>query len=258
MSELQAEKLSYRYDGRLLVDDVSLSLSTGEMVTLIGPNGAGKSTLLRLLTGFLPASAGSCRLAGKPLTCITAAELARQRAVMRQQHNLSFPMQAVDVVALGRAPWSSVRREEIIYEVMTLTGALPLARRDYRQLSGGEQQRVQLARVLAQLWHDDGPQGWLFLDEPTSALDLFYQQQTLRLLHQLTRKGNLMVCAVLHDLNLAALWSDRLLLMSQGKLVATGSAEEVITEPVLTRWYRADLSVITARECGRPQVQLNQ
>lgn len=139
---------------------------------------------------------------------------------------------------------------------MALTGCSELAGRDYRQLSGGEQQRVQLARVLAQLWRDGAPRGWLFLDEPTSALDLYWQQRTLRLLHQLSRQSDFGVCAVLHDLNLAALWADRILLLHQGTLVAQGSPQAVMTETTLTRWYRADLRVSAHPESGRPTIQL--
>ncbi|VFS76469.1 Hemin import ATP-binding protein HmuV [Raoultella planticola] len=111
----------------------------------------------------------------------------------------------------------------MIQQVMVETGCDHLAGRRYPSLSGGEQQRVQLARCLAQLWHDDAPRGWLFLDEPTSALDLYYQQHLLRLLKRLTRSGQLHVCVVLHDLNLAALWADRILLLHQGKAGGRGN-----------------------------------
>lgn len=253
---MQARGLRFSHGARALIDDVSVTFEPGEMITLIGPNGAGKSTLLRLLTGFLTPDAGECWLGDRRLSEWPREPLAQRRAVMRQQNSVTFPLPAEEVVAMGRAPWPASKSKAVIEEVMQITGSLELAKRDYRSLSGGEQQRVQLARVLAQLWHDDGPRGWLFLDEPTSALDLFWQQYSLRLLHKLTRNGRFSVCTVLHDLNLASLWSDRILLLHQGKLVAQGAPQEVMTESTLTRWYQADLHVVMPQEQGRPQIQL--
>ncbi|AIR85054.1 heme ABC transporter ATP-binding protein [Pantoea rwandensis] len=253
---MQARGLRFSHGTRALIDDVSITLQPGEMIALIGPNGAGKSTLLRLLTGFLAPEAGECWLGDRPLSDWPREPLAQRRAVMRQQNSVTFPLPAEEVVAMGRAPWPASKSKAVIEEVMQITGSLELAKRDYRSLSGGEQQRVQLARVLAQLWHDDGPRGWLFLDEPTSALDLYWQQYSLRLLHKLTRNGRFSVCTVLHDLNLASLWSDRILLLHQGKLVAQGSPQEVMTENTLTRWYQAELHVVMPQGQGRPQIQL--
>lgn len=256
MEQLEARSLRYSQGGRLLIDTLDLALKPGEMVALIGPNGAGKSTLLRMLTGFLTSDSGECWLGDRPLAEWPRERLAQRRAVMRQQNPVTFSLPAEAVVAMGRAPWPVTGTEAIVEQVMALTGCTGLAGRDYRLLSGGEQQRVQLARVLAQLWRDGAPRGWLFLDEPTSALDLFWQQRTLRLLHRLSRQHDFSVCAVLHDLNLAALWADRILLLHQGRLVAQGSPQEVMTEATLTRWYQADLRVAPHHESGRPVIQL--
>lgn len=257
-SILQAQHLTLTRQQRNLVDDVTLSLHPGEMVTLIGPNGAGKSTLLRLLTGYLSPSHGSCLLNNQPVAGWNKEALSRQRAMMRQNSQLAFSWPVEEIIAMGRAPWGESATQAIPEQVMALTGCTSLRGRDYCQLSGGEQQRVQLARALAQLWHHDGPRGWLFLDEPTSALDLYHQQHLLRLLHQLTRHGGLHVCVVLHDLNLAALWSDRILLMHQGKLVASGSPWQVLEEETLRRWYQADIRVRPHPEQNTPQVFLRQ
>lgn len=253
--QLQAADLCLSRDGKRIIDHLDVTLSAGERVALIGPNGAGKSTLLRMLTGFLPPDQGECRLSEQRLADWPRDQLARRRAVMRQQTQLTFSQSVESVVAMGRAPWPDVRTREIVAEVMQLTGCHALAQRDYRQLSGGEQQRVQLARVLAQLWQNGAPRGWLFLDEPTSALDLFWQQQTLRLLRQLTCAGELSVCAVLHDLNQAALWADRILLLHAGRLVAQGTPQAVMTEATLTRWYQAELQVVQGED-GKPHIQL--
>ncbi len=255
---LIADGVGYRLPRRELLKDISLSLSPGEMVSLIGPNGAGKSTLLRLLTGYLAPSEGICSLAGRSLQLWRADELSRLRAVMRQQSSLAFPFTVAEVVAMGRAPWQKHPTRGTVEEIMAFTGCDALAGRDFRRLSGGEQQRVQLARTLAQLWQDDGPAGWLFLDEPTSALDLYHQQHILRLLRQLTLTGRLTVCCVLHDLNLAALWSDRILLLHAGELVASGTPGQVLTETALRHWYQADLEVRPHGEYGVPQISLRR
>lgn len=240
---LVAAHLRLQRGQRWLIDDVSLMLASGELVALIGPNGAGKSTLLRLLTGYLPADQGECWLVGRSLKQWPARALSRRRAVMLQQTQLRFDWPVEAIVAMGRAPWGTRHEAEIVHEVMALTGCDDLAGRNYATLSGGEQQRVQLARSLAQLWNDGAPEGWLFLDEPTSALDLYHQQQLLRLLKKLTASGKLHVCIVLHDLNLAALWADRVLLLNRGKLVAQGTPQQVIQTDVIAQWYGAEVQV---------------
>lgn len=253
---LTAAQLQLRRGGRPVIDDVSLTLAPGEMVALIGPNGAGKSTLLRLLTGYLAPDAGACALAGRRLEHWSARALSRCRAVMLQQTQLPFDWSVEAVVAMGRAPWALADEQGIVRQVMALTGSSALFGRRYNTLSGGEQQRVQLARALAQLWQDGGPQGWLFLDEPTSALDLYHQQQLLRLLKHLTRGSALHVCVVVHDLNLAALWADRLILLHAGKIVAAGTAQAVIQREVIRKWYGAQVHVTQHPEQGAPQVLL--
>ena len=252
-----ADNISFTQSGRVLIDNVSLTLSPGEMVALIGPNGAGKSTLLRLLTGYLTPTGGECVLANKPLKEWSPETLSRYRAVMRQHAQLGFDWPVEAVIGMGRAPWSQRPEPSIVAEVMRLTGCSPLAGRHYHTLSGGEQQRIQLARALAQLWHRGAPRGWLFLDEPTSALDLYHQQHLLRLLASLTRKGHLHVCVVLHDLNLAALWADRILLLHQGRMVSQGTPERVLQTDALTRWYGAQVHVGRHPSHAVPQVFLS-
>ncbi|MFP1812963.1 heme ABC transporter ATP-binding protein [Lonsdalea quercina] len=255
---LTAHRISYRSGGRQLLSDVSLTLAPGELTTVIGPNGAGKSTLLRLLTGFFAPSEGECRLNGRPMVEWTPNVLARQRAVMRQDSVLQAPFRVEEVVAMGRSPWPSDATERVLDEILALTDCEMLRGRLYPQLSGGEQQRVRLARSLAQLWRPDGIAGWLFLDEPTSALDLYHQQQLLRLLKMLTSTGKLAVCCVLHDLNLASLWSDKIVLLHDGRIVAEGVPEGVITQPAIERWYQADVVVSPHHETATPQVSLRR
>ena len=251
-----ARSLSLRMGKRQIINDVSLQLCGGEMTALIGPNGAGKSTLLRLLTGFLTPDSGERLVEGRPLEAWSADALSRRRAVMLQRTQLHADWPIETVIAMGRSPWGSTPHAEMIRQVMEETGCDHLAGRRYPSLSGGEQQRVQLARCLAQLWRDGAPEGLLFLDEPTSALDLYYQQHLLRLLKRLTRSSQLHVCVVLHDLNLAALWADRSLLLHQGKLVAQGTPQEVVQQPIISRWYGAEVRMGEHPDTAAPQVYL--
>ncbi|WP_291969258.1 heme ABC transporter ATP-binding protein [Candidatus Symbiopectobacterium sp.] len=258
-NRLMAQHLHYQVAGRTLIDYVSLDINCGEVVAIIGPNGAGKSTLLRLLTGYLAADSGECQLAGKALADWQPDALAQTRAVMRQHGALNFQFSVRDVVAMGRAPYRHDRAgDSVVDHVMALTECTALAQQDYRHLSGGEQQRVQLARVLAQLWHPTPTPCWLFLDEPTSALDLYHQQHLLRLLKQLTQQQPLAVCCILHDLNLAALYADRISLLHQGKLVAQGTPQAVLQSETLTQWYQADVLVHPHPDDATPQVFLRR
>lgn len=259
MSEqLHTENLSLNIANRRLLDNINIRLMPGEVVALIGPNGAGKSTLLRALTGFQPPDSGRIILNGQALAHWSCEALSRLRAVMRQHSTLAFSWCVEEVIAMGRAPWPAESTANVVRKVMALTGCDPLKGRDFCRLSAGEQQRVQLARSLAQLWHDDMPRGWLFLDEPTSALDLYHQQQVLRLLKRLAKMGALSVCVVLHDVNLAALWADRIVLLYQGRVVADGTPDTVLQEQILQRWYQADLRVFRHPEHPVPQVGLRQ
>ncbi|WP_058909826.1 heme ABC transporter ATP-binding protein [Entomohabitans teleogrylli] len=258
ISCLEARGLRFQPGDRPLIDDLSLTLPPGEMMALIGPNGAGKSTLLRLLSGFITPDSGECRLNGRPLTHWDTRELARQRAVMRQHSQMAFSWPVEEVIAMGRAPWNDAVSAPLLDEIMTVSGCAALAGRDVRQLSGGEMQRVQLARALAQLWQADGPRGWLFLDEPTSALDLHYQQHTLGLLKRLTAAGGLHVCIIIHDLNLAALWADRLVLLHAGRIVADGSPGAVLETGRIHHCYQADVHLTTHPEYPVPQILLRR
>lgn len=256
MPLLYGNNLSYRIGNKTIIDDVSISFNTGELVAIIGPNGAGKSSLLRLLTGYTTPTKGECYFKEKAYSQWNNQKLAQHRAVMRQSSQLSFSFSVEDVVAMGRAPHGLQDKQKAIDIALSQTDCLKFKERDYRQLSGGEQQRVQLARVLAQLWHPTPQQAALFLDEPTSALDLYHQQQSLRLLKGLTQSQDLMACCVLHDLNLAALYADRILLLHHGKLVCQGTPCEVLTQENIQKWYGAEVNVDIHPELAQPQVFL--
>ena len=211
---LNAQNMTYTLNGQRLTDNVSLHFPGGEIVAILGPNGAGKSTLLRQLTGYLQPNSGTWSLLGQPLARWLPADLARVRAVMRQNNHMAFPFSVREVIQMGRHPHGRRSGEDESEQIMALCGCDELGGRDYRQLSGGEQQRVQIARLLVQLWETTPSPKWLFLDEPTSALDIHHQQQLFRLLRGLVRERQFNVCCVLHDLNLAARYADRIVPVS--------------------------------------------
>lgn len=243
MPRLEARGVSYRAGSALLLDDVSVELRPGEVLALVGPNGAGKSTLLRVLAGDLAPAAGAVVLDGVPLNSLSPRALALQRAVMPQQTLLQFSFTAFDVALMGRSPHLGASRAEseadlaIVRDALARVDALALAGRAYPSLSTGEQQRVTLARVLAQ----QAP--ILLLDEPTSALDIRHQELVMQVAGEQAAAGGA-VLIVVHDLNLAAACAGRVAMLQHGKLVACGSPWEVLTADLLSRVFAHPITVL--------------
>lgn len=227
---IEAKGISYSVRGRSLLEDVSVTLKPGHLVAIAGPNGAGKSTLLKILTRELAPGKGSVTLDGRAMTGYTHLELARRRAVLTQQNKLSLPFQVQEVVMMGRYPFHKNAPEEndykIVEECLRNVGMLPFARRIFTTLSGGEQQRVQLAKSLAQIWGTEN--AFLFLDEPTNGMDLLHQYHALDIARQLADSGAGVV-AVLHDLNMTLQYADEVLLMQKGRVRMSGTPAEVLT-----------------------------
>lgn len=255
---LATENLHFELGGRTLLQNINLSLPQGNITMLIGPNGAGKSTLLRLLSGYLQPTSGECHFHGKPIADYTASELAKQRAVMRQHSQLNFPFSVEEVIRMGGYHRRRKEVEQYLPEVIALTDCEPLRHKTYRQLSGGEQQRVQLARALLQLWDERMDGKLLFLDEPTSAFDLYHQQHCLRLMRMLCEQKGLTVCCVLHDLNLASLYGDHFVLLANQQLQAQGNAAQILTEALIRQWYHADIEIQPHHITQQPQVVFKQ
>jgi iron complex transport system ATP-binding protein len=252
---MQATNLTYRVGPKSLLQNVSLSARPGEVLAIIGANGAGKSTLLKLLSGNLKPSAGEVVLEGKPLAQWPAAALARRRAVLTQQHTLALAFEVRELVLLGRYPHfggqPTAHDHAIVAAALDLVGLGHLAGREYPTLSGGEQQRAQLARVLAQVWEAEN--GFLLLDEPLTGLDLRHQHQTLAVARQLARRG-FGVIAVLHDLNLAAQYADQVLLLHQGRPVASGPPAEVLTPDYIHLGFGVEVELLTHPSLGCPLI----
>jgi len=249
---LQVDDLGIHLSGKSIVERLGFKLDAGELLVVLGPNGAGKSTLLKGLAGELRLAAGQVMFAGRPMTNWSNRDLARQRAVMPQRVEVNFPLTVEEVVRLGRPPEPLALSMPVLSELMELLDIVHLQHRLVPGLSGGEQQRVQLARVLAQIWDAKGPV-LLLLDECTSALDPAHQQQVFSLLRRLARQRGFAVLAVAHDLNLAARFADRLLLLHQGEVYIAGLPSEVLTENVLAEVYGLSARIIELEE-GYPVV----
>lgn len=236
---IAAAGLGVRMGGRDLLRDVSLAVAAGEVLALIGPNGAGKSTLLRALAGEIRAREGRVRCDGIPIGDWMPLQLARRRAVVSQHAALAFPMQAAEVVALGRLPWhgtpQAAEDDAAVTAALAAAGVAPLARQAYATLSGGERQRVQVARALAQLHGAPRPAA-LLLDEPTASLDARHRVELLGLLRRLASEG-LAILVVLHDLNEAAFVADRVAMLTEARLAALGAAREVLRPALLEQVY---------------------
>ncbi|RTZ18207.1 heme ABC transporter ATP-binding protein [Vibrio aquaticus] len=234
---LSAKNVSMYFGKRCVLDDVNVDIRAGEVTTLLGPNGAGKSTLLKLLCGEIPSKC-DIRYFDRARQDWQATELAKHLGMLPQHSTLSFPFLAKEVVELGAIPLNITNKEtqSLAEECMRLTDVRHLSDRLYPSLSGGEKQRLHLARVLVQLAHS-GDKRILMLDEPTSALDLAHQHNTLKIARQLADEKNTAVVVVLHDLNLAAQYSDRLIVLHNGKLVCDASPYQALTSEMIEHVY---------------------
>ena len=244
MSVLQLHEVvsGYRSD-EPVIQGVDLELHAGDFFGLIGPNGCGKSTLLRTITGVLGLISGRVVLQGRSVGALTSKERAKKIAVVPQTDSSTFAFSAREIVAMGRNPhlrWFetlSGKDYEIVDEALELTATADLARRNIGELSGGERQRVIIARALAQQ-----PQ-ILLLDEPTNHLDINHQVEVFDLLHKLNQERGIAILCVTHDLNFAAEYCARLVLMYRGKIHVRGEPQQVLTPPMIRDVYGIDVAV---------------
>ncbi len=243
-------------NARTLLDNVSFSVSPGEVVALLGPNGAGKSTLFGVITGDISPNSGHVILNHRDVSSWHPRQRALCLGILPQSSELNFPFSAQEVVLLGRSPCDSPREANraIVQQALTMVDARHLADCDYTTLSGGEKQRVHLARVLAQIW--DTPQSGhrvLLLDEPTSALDPAHQHKTLEIARQFAQ-NNIAVVVILHDLNLASQYADRLVMLCDGRIEAAGTPTEVLTPERLKQLLNIDVCIMAHPVHGYPLV----
>lgn len=243
---IRAEDVSVVLGGTRIVEHANLSVEPGEFVALLGPNGAGKSTLLRALGGELKVAAGKVFLDEVELDQLSVARQAERRAVLSQAHSVVFDFSVDEILRMGWTlgeRFSIDDRESALNDVAMECDLEAMRSRRFNSLSGGEQRRVQFARALLQIWRpDDRETRYLLLDEPTASLDLSHELLVLRRA-RLRAGANVGVLAVLHDLNLAARFADRIALMQTGEIVATGTPREVLQEDLLSRVYQTDIVV---------------
>jgi len=250
---IQTRNLSFAYKDRAVLHAVSLSVKSGEMAGVLGPNGSGKTTLLKILSAVLRGQ-GEVELNGKNVATYGRRELSRLFAVVQQEARVNFPYTAAEIVLMGRATYHSPlalegkKDLEIARASMDLTDSLSLWNRYLHELSGGEKQRVMIARALAQ------EPAILLLDEPSAFLDLKHQVQVFELLRRLNRERGLTIVAALHDLNLAALFFPRLIMLRDGKIYRDGSPSEVLTENTIEEVYGIRVRIEQDPASGKPQL----
>ena len=244
---IDVQKVSFSVGKKILVKDVSLQILPGEFVVIMGANGAGKSTLLKMMAGSLHPTAGKIFFKEKEINLYKTEDLAKQRAVLSQHYHISFPMLAREIVMMGRYPYfdhqPKLTDEQLVTACLERMQVQSLANRDYNTLSGGEAQKVQMSRVLAQIGETSPEQTkLLLLDEPVSHLDIKYQHQLLQEAKILCQ-NHTAVAAVLHDINLALKYADRIVFMKDGQIAHTLPKQEPITAEILKEIFDVDAKI---------------
>ena len=259
---ISLQNIQYSIGKKRILNNVSTEWLPGSVTVLLGPNGSGKSTLLKIASGITKGYSGTALLDGIDLLSASPSVLAIKRAVMRQQSALSFPLLVEEVVMMGRYPHFTLQPTkkdlDTCAAIVTMLGLTPLLQRNYLTLSGGEQQRVQFARVLAQVWDKPAAANrYLFLDEPTSSLDIRYQHAFLQLASTMAHQG-FTVVAVLHDINLALQYADYVLLLKDGAVLRQGKPADIIDASVLQEVFGIRAALVRYGDNRMPMVVYQQ
>jgi iron complex transport system ATP-binding protein len=256
MTILRAEKVGFQYGGQWVLRDISFEVREGEILGIIGPNGSGKTTLLKILDGILTPREGRVWLRDKDLSQLGRETLAKVIGVVPQDYSMFFPFSVEEIVLMGRTPHLGLLRFEgqkdfaIARRAMELTETTEFSRRGMGELSGGERQRVLIARAVTQ-----EPEV-LLLDEPTTYLDIKHQVALFQLMKTLHEKGNLTVIVVTQDINLAAQYCHRILLIKSGQYFSMGTPAEVVTPENIRQVYETDVLIDPHPRTGLPRVTL--
>jgi iron complex transport system ATP-binding protein len=250
---IEVNSVDFSVKGRKLVDDVSFHANAGEFWAIVGANGAGKSTLMKLLSREHTPTSGLIRFHNQDLAKYKLSELARKRAVLAQQNSITLAFSVEEIVLMGRYPFYDSQPNDrdlaIVDHCLQKVGIAHFKNRSFPTLSGGEQQRVQLARTLAQIWEVDN--GLILLDEPTTGMDLLHQYETFRLAREMTAKGY-GVIAVVHDLNLALQYADQVLVMKQGKAFASGIPQKVLIPENIKECFGLSVHLVQPEQTHYP------
>ena len=234
---LDIQSLNYTINKKVIISDISFNVNEGDFISIIGPNGSGKSTLIKLISDDIKADSGFIEILGKKLADWHPIELAKNRAILPQFNNLSFPFTVIDVIKMGRYAVEMKENENIIYQkLLEIFDLNDLEKQIYTTLSGGEKQRVQLARVISQIWSDSYHKKVLFLDEPTAFLDIKHQLSLFKFLKSLNDMG-LTIIMVIHDISQAILHSNKIMLMKEAKLIDYGQVDKIINNDLLNEVF---------------------
>ncbi|MEH6407956.1 MAG: heme ABC transporter ATP-binding protein [Leeuwenhoekiella sp.] len=240
-----AKNINYSIKKKVILQDISVSFIPGKLNLIIGPNGAGKSTLINIICNQIKPDSGEIFYDDKNMLNLSVSQLAQVRAVLSQNVELAFPLKVSEVVMMGRYPHFQVKPTakdvQACEEAMRFFDVWEMADRNYMTLSGGEKQRVHFARVIAQIWYAESAAcRYLILDEPLTFLDVHYQFHFMRKLQELLKQKNIVIVGVVHDLNLAAKFADQIVLLKDGKVLAAGNRNEVLTKANIKAAYRLD------------------
>jgi iron complex transport system ATP-binding protein len=256
---LKATDITFQVGNKALISDVSVTFEPGKLHLIIGPNGAGKSTLIKVLARLMRPKTGTVEYEGIDVSQTTEANLAKRRAVLSQAIEVAFPMSVREIVMMGRYPHFTGRPgssdEKIVDELMEFFDVTEFGMRNYQTLSGGERQRVNFARVLAQLWRPEPASSpaacrYLFLDEPLTFLDIHHQIDFMNKIRTFTAAPDVVTVGVVHDLNLAARYADQIVLLSQGRAVASGNPTEVLTADRIREVFQVETTFVPVEKTG--------
>ena len=241
---IEARNIELSINGKTVLNKVNLSVQPGTFTAIAGPNGAGKSSLLKILSRESTRYTGQVQINDIPVSSYSVAQLSAVRAVLPQHTHVQFPFSVKQIVEMGRHHFKTTTKQnkELLEEVMELTGITDWANRNYLTLSGGEQQRVQLTRVLAQVWDLKTFPRYVLLDEPTSSLDIAQQQLIFSLVKKACER-NIGVLAIVHDLNQAVQFADHLHFMRNGSVIAQGESRKVFTKPIIEETFCCRVNV---------------
>jgi iron complex transport system ATP-binding protein len=255
---LEARDISFAVGGRDLISGVSARFEPGKLYLIIGPNGAGKSTLIKVLARLLRPTTGEVIYEDQNVAVTSEMALAKKRAVLSQAIEVAFPLSVREVVMMGRYPHFGGRPgpadDKVVDEMMSIVDITEFADRNYQTLSGGERQRVNFARVLGQVWPTEHAASgfpscrYLFLDEPLTFLDIHHQIDFMKRVREFSQAEDAVTIGVVHDLNLAARFADRILLLNNGRLVASGAPTDVLTAELIREVFAVEPTFVRSRD----------